>query len=255
MTITPRGTAVVTGGFTLTIPSVSCTVGNTLILVAALRHAPATPPVLDTITWGGLTAEQENIKAGLRIDIYIARIFVTATGTHDFVLNCIGTPPQQIAGAVSEINRLTNSFDSIGVNEGFDTTPFVSLGPPNTTHFTNELCVAAIATLGPSTDLQGTWTNGFAPGQRVPATTAMVLEEAFKVIPEIGPVTAGKTGITSRLWSMASTTYRIDPRLGGVTSYGLGLFDVGSPEAEVLPEIAAAIARNDRRYMRQEDMT
>lgn len=38
------------------------------------------------------------------------------------------------------------------------------------------------------------------------------------------------------------------PTISGYTSYGVGRFDEGSPEAAVLPEVAAAIARGDNRY-------
>lgn len=41
--------------------------------------------------------------------------------------------------------------------------------------------------------------------------------------------------------------------ISGYTSYDLGTFDQGDPENHVLPETAAAIARGDRRHMRQEE--
>lgn len=37
--------------------------------------------------------------------------------------------------------------------------------------------------------------------------------------------------------------------LGGYTSYDLGIFDAGSPEPSVLPEVAKKIAQGDRRFM------
>lgn len=41
-------------------------------------------------------------------------------------------------------------------------------------------------------------------------------------------------------------------RLGGYTSYDVGRFDTGGPEAQRTPEEAAAVWRGDRRHMRQE---
>lgn len=73
-----------------------------------------------------------------------------------------------------------------------------------------------------------------------------------------GTITMSWTRAVSKNWATAACEVLefvapppVTVSLGGYTSYDLGLFDAGSPENPVPPEVAARIARGDKRFMPQ----
>lgn len=120
----------------------------------------------------------------------------------------------------------------------------------------NVFAMSILKTNGPETDTAGTWQNDFVRLIRYGTTggpTDLTVDIATKVVPTPAAVNARVTGFSPTSWTFLSTeTVLIAENtisLGGYTSYDLNRFDIGAPEAELLPEARKAIARGDLRHL------
>ena len=154
-----------------------------------------------------------------------------AAGTHDLVVqydsNAIAAAAYQLCRGIA-----ASPADQQVAFSGIGTAPATGLS--GTLAQASEVQLAAIGTEGPVEDAAGTWGNSLTGDKRDGTTggvasTNRTIATAFRELAATDPVTATKSGITSRVWGAMELTLKLaaEPILGGAghqrLSLGLGI--------------------------------
>jgi hypothetical protein len=256
-----------TGDQLIITPAVTIPANSVLVVTTVDYPANAGGPSPPSCSWNGIF--NDGGFAGAAYDVSVdadsaSRYIRVLTGGTAAVHIDYQFPPGLVVWNIGYISNYTRTFEA-GAEDTYAGAPFNSTSSPSIISgtpatFTPDIALAYLITYGLPTDAPGVWTNGFIDdglrtgGSALGGTATLAF--AYKLSPGLGSITVGKTGITARAGIIDLEVIKDVPpttvKLSGYTSYDLNRFDISQPIALRTPEESAAIARGDRRFMRQE---
>lgn len=191
----------------LTIPNMSLAIGETLLVVDALANLESP----STVTWGSENADN-TLTNGSGSFVEFNAIYPNASGINDVTISWSGTNPTAIAAvAIALRGTRASSYDASGtrssLGNGTGTTASANITTKSPSS-TPAIAIAAVCTIGPSTDTEGSWTDGFTGLVRIGTSGATASNNATLAVatkfPLVTVMNPSLVGITSRPWSLAS---------------------------------------------------
>jgi len=196
-------------GTTLTLSSISCTIGDALIVFVANQ----TTNVPTSVKWGVrdlvLSRQRTNATSGHVASIWIARHIVN-TATRNITVTW-GTSIVAKAMAASTLDAGHVRDSVIGASQTASTAP--SVGPSDTLTVNDCFAFGVLASEGPSSDTAPTLSGSWSSGQRigtagVPPISNITLLECYQQLSDNTAVTLSGTGATERDWANVLVVYR-----------------------------------------------
>lgn len=208
--VTPKGSPVIgwddaAGITSVTMPSVTLTTGNSIIVMVWSSASFATP----TCSWNGqaLTSDALRSASGIRTQIFSKHNVTGATG------DVVATQANQVVSeglhiAVIEVAGLAtaSTFDKNAIGNGNSGSPLT--GTTLTTAQAHELLIGATGTLTSGAAQGGTWSSSFGNGQDSDDPGQIGFSWAYRIVNATGAYSAGKTGATSGFWTACIATYK-----------------------------------------------
>jgi hypothetical protein len=208
------------GQATMTLSNVTVRAGAALI-VSVARTLPSSTPTAPK--WGTTTMSVAYGTGGM----FVYYLLNQANETHDIVLTWGATKPtlQILMAADVLLPKLTAADFTLITNLGTGTD---GVEKPSDNAFTwgpLHLVWVTLRTLGPVTDAAGTWQGATGIQRAGSPTQNLTLDVGALLQSSLGDPTVGKTGMTSRAWTLAAQPFVYEIPVTGATTYATGTID------------------------------
>jgi hypothetical protein len=244
------GTATAQNATSISLAGVSVSAGERLVVIFAVSDSSGFL-FSDSASFNGVPLVEANVDGTNNVpvqgSIFISDNLTAQTGTVTVTFS-----PQR-ACAVLLVTKWFNLRPGVPIlqgNTGGDFQGDLSF-QYSVVNFPS-LLLGALLSDNLSGDTRATWDSPLTGGLRAAVTNGAVhlcAEDAYGSSGGTGPVIIRASGYTpSNSVIMGNELPSRSTSLGGYTSYDIGRFNDGSPEATILPEAAARVARGDHRY-------
>lgn len=207
---------------TLTIPALTCAVGDTLVIGTSWDVTDSTIPEA-SIVWNSETLVEIVQKGGTNNLNSVQFHRVATAGTSNAVITyatATTVPGGCSAWAVRIPGLVTSPVDVTKTAAGTGTS--AASGDLATTAQDYEVLLASVGIEGPSTDNTGTWSEGFFPMQRVGNAEATTIDQSYAIKGTVGVYSATLSGLTSSPWAIILIALKSNivefPAMGGSQS-------------------------------------
>lgn len=205
LAVVSKGIGSTTDNFETDLGPFSCASGSTLVVFYLVPSGE----IISAVTWNGHALTQVD---GVDVSSFLSvwKLENTPAESGFFAATTEGNDDVQLAGAYEVTGAGTSpAVDVSTTNSGTGTTP--STGTTAATAQANEVALACVVTMGPSSDDVGAWSGGYVALDRVGVSNfdSYTMSTAYLVLAATGAQSASKSGISqSRPWVGAIVTVK-----------------------------------------------